>query len=172
MEYTAFDEVLGLEESFYKDGYDQGYSDGVSAGQIEGRTFGLEKGFEKYVASGKLHGKALIWANRLPSIASQATQSTEGKHDNRGTQATGQKYVIPKMPDSGRLVKHIKVLYALAESESLSTENTEDAVSDFDDRLNRAQAKAKVIERLSGDAQGSADGSTPVVNMEDGSMRM
>merc|ERR1711977_512089 len=54
------------------------------------------------------------------------------------------------------LAKHLKVLHALAESESLSTENTEEAVSDFDDRLKRAQGKAKIIERIVGENQGDA----------------
>merc|ERR1712093_478906 len=56
---STFDEVLGLEEQFYEDGFRQGYEDGVKAGRVEGRTFGLEKGFEKYVESGRLHGKDL-----------------------------------------------------------------------------------------------------------------
>ena len=62
---STFDEVLGLEEQFYEDGFRQGYEDGVKAGRVEGRTFGLEKGFEKYVESGRLHGKSIIWANRM-----------------------------------------------------------------------------------------------------------
>jgi flagellar biosynthesis/type III secretory pathway protein FliH len=62
---NTFDEILGLEEQFYDDGYKQGLEDGVKAGRIEGRTFGLEKGFEKYVESGRLYGKSLVWANRI-----------------------------------------------------------------------------------------------------------
>jgi hypothetical protein len=62
------------------------------------------------------------------------------------------------LPDHARLSKHIKTLYALAESESLSTENTEEAVSDFDDRCRRAQAKAKIIERMAGEVRGDSIG--------------
>ena len=60
---------------------------------------------------------------------------------------------LPPLPhkDGGRLRKHISTLYALAETESLSTENNDDAVSDFDDRLRRAQGRAKVIERMVGE---------------------
>jgi hypothetical protein len=59
---------------------------------------------------------------------------------------------LPPLPHKdGRLRKHISTLYALAETESLSTENNDDAVSDFDDRLRRAQGRAKVIERMVGE---------------------
>ena len=53
---------------------------------------------------------------------------------------------------------HIKTLHALAESESLSTENTEEAVADFDDRCKRAHAKAKIIERMAGEVKGGLGG--------------
>jgi len=59
---------------------------------------------------------------------------------------------LPPLPNNTRLEKHITALYALAETESLSTENTDEAVNDFDDRLKRAQGKAKVIERMVGEA--------------------
>jgi hypothetical protein len=60
---------------------------------------------------------------------------------------------LPSLPKSQRLERHLKVLHALSESESLSTENTEEAVSDFDDRLKRAEGKAKIIERLVGEGR-------------------
>merc|ERR1711964_315666 len=132
---STFDEVLGLEEQFYEDGFRQGYEDGVKAGRVEGRTFGLEKGFEKYVESGRTHVQ--------DSAESSAVQPS-------------QPFSLHAMPENQRLAKHLKVLHALAESESLSTENTEEAVSDFDDRLKRAQGKAKIIERIVGENQGDA----------------
>jgi hypothetical protein len=166
---STFDEVLGLEEKFYHDGYRQGMADGVKAGRIEGRTFGLEKGFEKYVESGRLYGKSLVWANRIPQLPFQL--KLESPHLEPPPSA--QK--LPPLPDNQRLVKHLKVFHALAESESLSTENSEEAVSDFDDRFKRAQAKEKVIERLVGESKGGLDGSGKMVNgngnIEDASIR-
>lgn len=50
-----------------------------------------------------------------------------------------------------RLTKHILTLYALVEPASLSIQNTEEAVSDFDDRLRRAEGKVKIIERMTGE---------------------
>jgi len=146
MQSHAFDEVLGLEEQFYDDGFRQGHEDGVKAGRIEGRTFGLEKGFEKYVESGKIYGRSLIWANR--SLHYQARRPGN-------TVETSKK--LPNLPDNPRLTKHLKVLHAVSESASLSTENSEEAVSDFDDRLKRAHAKAKIVERMVGESKGEAE---------------
>ncbi|EKD13901.1 DUF1715 domain-containing protein [Drepanopeziza brunnea f. sp. 'multigermtubi' MB_m1] len=154
----SFDEVLGLEEQFYNAGFQQGMVDGVKAGRIEGRTFGLEKGFEKYMESGKLYGKSIIWANRIPRLEKDNLKE-DGSAPQFGGQATsfplGGRQTHPRsldpLPANHRLENHVKVLHALAESESLSTENTEDAVSDFDDRLKRAQGKAKIIEKISGE---------------------
>lgn len=160
MDRDTFDEVLGLEEQFYHDGFRQGLADGVKAGQVEGRTFGLEKGFEKYVESGRLYGKSLIWVNRMP--ASQDSLPTgERQHLHSASNPISlphdqEKYshtALPSLPHNQRLSKHLKVLHALSESESLSTENTEESVSDFDDRLKRSQAKEKIIEKMVGTSQ-------------------
>jgi len=159
MEPNTFDEVLGLEEQFYGDGFAQGLADGIKAGQVEGRTFGLEKGFEKYVESGRLYGKSLIWANRVPPEATFPKQEMlhAAASTNDPSKAFEDKKISPKslplLPQHERLSKHLKVLHALSESESLSTENTEEAVSDFDDRLKRAQGKAKIIERIAGEGK-------------------
>ncbi|KAK0107075.1 hypothetical protein ONS95_003784 [Cadophora gregata] len=163
MQSTTFDEVLGLEDKFYDDGFRQGYDDGVKAGRIEGRTFGLEKGFEKYAESGRLHGKSIIWANRMlhsPENVINADQRAQRPQAQISTESPDLQAFQPSnlqaLPLNQRLAKNLKVLHALAESESLSTENTEEAVSDFDDRLKRAQGKAKIIERIVGGYQGDA----------------
>ena len=160
MEPNMFDEVLDLEEQFYGDGFKQGLADGIKAGQVEGRTFGLEKGFEKYVESGRLYGKSLIWANRVPELADtipeQETLHTGPARNDTSRISEAEKSSpkdLPSLPQHERLSKHLRVLHALSESESLSTENTEEAVSDFDDRLKRAQGKAKIIERIAGEGK-------------------
>ena len=68
-----FDDLLSLEDKFHKEGYDLGITDGDREGLIEGRLFGLKQGFEKYAAMGKLHGRAMIWAGRLPSSKAGTT---------------------------------------------------------------------------------------------------
>jgi hypothetical protein len=48
--------------------------------------------------------------------------------------------------------RHIRVLNALAEPESISTGNSEGAVSELEDRFKRAQAKIKIIEKATGES--------------------
>lgn len=161
---STFDEVLGLEEEFYDGGFQQGLADGVKAGRIEGRTFGLEKGFEKYIESGRMYGKALVWANQIhsiPKVSAPGTAIQETSTQLAISHETGLNEPphtsLPPLPNNQRLAKHIKVLHALSESESLSTANTEESVTDFDDRLKRAQGKTKVIERIVGGMKGEME---------------
>ena len=170
MEEDPFDSLLSLEDQFYNEGYKLGNADGVRAGQIEGRIFGLERGFEKYLEMGKLYGRAVVWSSRLPISKGEpranaqdnptaATKAVEPKGlDHGGTQDVPRNAttILPSFPQNIRLEKHLRTFYALVESESLSTENDEEAVADFDDRLKRAQGKAKIIERLVGDEITSA----------------
>merc|ERR1711939_1182708 len=107
---STFDEVLGLEEQFYEDGFRQGYEDGVKAGRVEGRTFGLEKGFEKYVESGRLHGKSIIWANRMTghqklldnADGEPGRTHVQGSAESSAVQPS-QPFSLHSMPDSSGL---------------------------------------------------------------------
>jgi hypothetical protein len=139
-----FEDVLNLEDRFYQDGYEKGQEDGVKAGRIEGRSLGLEKGYQKFLESGRLHGKAIVWANRLSGLQ-QATKSHP--YAEHGTA----RQTLPDLPSNPRLEKNVTTLFALTEPDSLSTENTDEAVSDYDDRLKRAEGKARVIEKMVGE---------------------
>ncbi|KAF4943966.1 hypothetical protein FGADI_13047 [Fusarium gaditjirri] len=141
-----FEDVLNLEERFYSEGYQQGIKDGVQAGRIEGRSFGMQKGFEKFLESGRLASKAIIWANRIP---------------HKDGTASGETCTLPPLPRNARLEKNINTLYALVEPDTLSTENSDDAVQDFDDRVKRAQGKAKIIEKMAGSGGKEASGASP-----------
>lgn len=154
MEADPFDDVLGLEDQFYNEGYQQGITDGAKAGKIEGRLFGLEKGFEKFVEAGKLHGRSVIWGARL---AQDGNQSSPVVREFSGGEADLQS--LPQLSKNPRLSKHVRSVYALAEPDTLSTANSEDAASDFDDRLKRANGKVKLIEKLLGE-EGHADGAS------------
>lgn len=167
-----FDGLLDLEETFYKEGYDQGVADGKRAGLIEGRFFGLERGFEKYATMGQLYGRAVVWSTRLPPLQTKdeaendhqvdlsksdeqldsgPLQDVTEKNTQQPTDDVSESAVLPMLPGNLRLEKHVRTLYALAEASSLSTENTEDAVANFDDRLKRAEGKMKIIEKLTGE---------------------
>ncbi|KAK4610266.1 hypothetical protein CLAFUW4_13820 [Fulvia fulva] len=148
-----FGHVLHLEDQYYREGYHLGVADGSRSGRIEGRTFGLEKGFEKFVEMGKLHGKAVLWEARLPATISSDTPAT----------ANGTTNLPPLQAPSGnaRLRKHVERLAALSDPNDLSTENNEDAVSDFDDRLKDAKAKATLISRMAGEHDSTTEASAP-----------
>ncbi|KAI4245124.1 MAG: hypothetical protein L6R40_002723 [Gallowayella cf. fulva] len=153
MTADPLDELFELEDTFYKEGYDLGFQDGSRAGRIQGRLFGLEKTFEKYIAMGKLHGRAVIWSARLSSLPQHIqpgakSHGSDGEADVVGDLHSGSSTSLPPISHSHRLEKHIRTLYALTEPASLSTENTQDSLSDFDDRLRRAEGKVKIIEKL------------------------
>ena len=178
-----FDTLLTLEDQFYTLGHAQGTADGALAGRVEGRQLGLERGFQKFVEAGRLQGRAIVWANRLriAGFGSTTVSSSKsgggdggegevlgdgvGKKKGEGEDGSAAsvtegldgetKLALPPLPykDTARLEKHIRTLYALVETESLSMENTDEAVDDFDDRLRRAQGRVKVIERMVGEGE-------------------
>lgn len=151
----AFDDLLNLEEQFYSEGYEQGVADGDRAGRIEGRALGIEKGFEKFVEAGRLHGKSIVWANRLPQAHQQPQHAAGPQPPAPRMPEDCKKQVLPVLSGGGaRLEKNIVVLHALVEPDTLSTENSDEAVNDFDDRVKRAQGKARVIERHLGEDAG------------------
>lgn len=143
-----FEDVLNLEDRFYSEGYQQGVANGERAGRIEGRSFGIEKGFQKFVEAGRLYGKSIVWANRL--VISSSLSSSSWAPEKMATEQRQTLKVLP-VGGGGRLGKNIIALHALVEPDTLSTENTDDAVQDFDDRLKRAQGKARVVERQIGE---------------------
>jgi hypothetical protein len=155
MEPDPFDDLLGLEERFYDEGFQIGTADGEKAGRIEGRVFGLEKGFEKYVEAGRLHGRSLVWISRTPSFKSPSGENQSAILKPASSIPISSQTVLasalPNIPSNSRLEKHLRIVYALTEPPSLSTDNSEDAVSDFDDRLKRAIGRVKMIERLVGE---------------------
>lgn len=151
-----FDDLLNLEDEFYSEGYEQGMADGDRAGRIEGRAFGIEKGFEKFIEAGRLHGKSIVWANRLPQARQQPPAAGVAPSAAASSPSEGQQ-TLPALSSGGaRLEKNIVTLHALVEPDTLSTDNTDDAVNDFDDRVKRAQGKARVIERHVGEDAGLA----------------
>lgn len=151
----AFDDLLNLEEQFYSEGYEQGVADGDRAGRIEGRAFGIEKGFEKFVEAGRLQGKSIVWANRLPQAQQQPQDAAGFVPPAPQVPEACKRQVLPVLSGGGaRLEKNIVMLHALVEPDTLSTENSDEAVNDFDDRVKRAQGKARVIERHLGEDVG------------------
>lgn len=169
MESNLLDDLLDLEEDFYKEGHDLGVADGAHAGYTEGTVFAVEKGFEKFVEMGRLYGKALVWAQRL-------ADSNASKNLNLNNEAGGASTVLQQasekegaileptacramlnFPPSSRLAKNIDTLLELVDPASLVMENTEEAVTDVDERLKGAAIKAKLIQRALGERDDTMD---------------
>ncbi|KXJ87760.1 hypothetical protein Micbo1qcDRAFT_236284 [Microdochium bolleyi] len=159
-----FDDVLNLEEQYYQEGFDEGLRDGSEAGKIEGRSVGLKSGFEKFLEAGRLQGRALVWANRLPSLTGGGSAGSPytGAASNTSTVSTEEtisaetttepKASLPSLPSTNaRLEKNVVTLYGLLEPGTLSTQNDDISVNDFDSRLKGAQGKAKIIDRAIGE---------------------
>lgn len=123
-----FNDLFSLEDGFYEEGFRQGHEDGEKAGKIEGRTLGLENGFKKFVEAGRLQGKAVVWSH----LALEKNQK-----------------------GNARVLKNLRTFYALVEPGTLPTANTDEAVQDVDDRVKRAQAKARVLEKMMGELTGA-----------------
>jgi hypothetical protein len=138
------DSLLSLEDQYHTEGYNLGLADGARAGRIEGRTFGLEKGYEKFLEMGRLSGRAAVWNARLSPNA--------GLHaGGDSTVQTAQKVKLNPIEATDRLKKHIRRLCDLTDQSTLSTENSEDAVEEFESRLKDARAKATLISRAVGE---------------------
>ncbi|RHZ66214.1 Yae1 family protein [Aspergillus thermomutatus] len=167
MEKNLLDGLLDLEEEFYQEGYSLGAADGAQAGYTEGSVFAVEKGFEKFVELGRLYGKALVWAQRVAdSDFSRHSSQESDETDALKTQPYNEddlllepfvcKEMLP-LPASLRLVKNLEILLELVDPASLPMENTEEAVTDVDERLKGATVKAKLIQRALGEREETAD---------------
>ncbi|EEQ28537.1 DUF1715 domain-containing protein [Microsporum canis CBS 113480] len=176
-------DILGLEDEFYAEGHTLGTLDGTRAGFNEGSVFAIENGFEKFQTIGRLYGKGIIWAKRLPnrqemlrSTPQLAHKSNdEVQHAKSNTTLSVAPDIkpipaqdLPSLPCNPRLEKHIAVYLSLVNPLTLSMENKEEAVADFDDRLKKAVAKARVIEKMAGEpSEHTSQSSRGASNIED-----
>ncbi|KAI5306112.1 hypothetical protein KEM56_002172 [Ascosphaera pollenicola] len=152
------DPLFGLEDQFFEEGFTVGSKDGARAGYEEGNVFAVEKGYEKFMEMGRLYGKAIVWAKRLPGDHGllhdgETTLGPAHVKSKGGNDASKAQVQVRPLPTAGgsRLEKHIAQMLHLVDPTSLPWENTEEGVNEFDDRLKRASAKAKLIERIIGE---------------------
>ncbi|KAI5860166.1 hypothetical protein GGS23DRAFT_582835 [Durotheca rogersii] len=163
-----FEDILNLEEQYYREGYEQGYQDGAEAGRVEGRSVGLKKGFEKFVEAGRLQGKAMVWANRVADFPARSPSQARDHRDG-GSKAAEEGRApaetpsacppspsapgrLPPLRGNARLEKHVAMLYGMLEPGTLSMANDDESVNDFDSRVKGAQSRVKMIERAVGEA--------------------
>ncbi|KAI1609110.1 hypothetical protein EDD37DRAFT_139375 [Exophiala viscosa] len=158
MASDPFDDLLELENEYYKEGYDAGVADSTYAGMIEGKVFGVEKGYEKAAGLGRLHGRALVWQTRLSQSAHDKSRESDVQSSSTGP-TTGESErlasivrILGGLPSNTRLGRHIDALSSVTAGASISKDNSDESVSEFDDRITRASAKAKVVSNIVGEA--------------------
>ncbi|KAI8953214.1 DUF1715-domain-containing protein [Xylaria longipes] len=161
--HDPFDDLLNLEEEYYREGYEEGLRDGAESGRVEGYSLGLRKGFEKFVEAGRLQSKAVVWANRIPKYQQRRQQqgsSVSKKQEQEGADKVAEEAGseiakndprLPPIHSNPRLEKNIETLYGLVEPGTLSTDNDDEAVNDFDSRMKGAHGKLRIIERAVGE---------------------
>jgi hypothetical protein len=153
MSDDILDSVLNLEEASYQAGFEQGKADGLEVGFREGKLFGVEKGYLKAVEMGKLYGRALV-LNACLSDPNPIGEDPVDPSQFETASSTGSESMfsnmpsLPTIPENPRLKKHVETLLKLTDPHTLSLENTDEAVAEFDDRMKKATAKAKVIDKL------------------------
>ncbi|KAI0875423.1 DUF1715-domain-containing protein [Hypoxylon argillaceum] len=173
--HDPFDDLLNLEEQYYKEGYEEGFRDGAEAGRVEGYSLGLQKGFEKFIEAGRLQSKAVVWANRIPKYQQRRQQSQQSQpqpqytlsktqmqdspgkladeddDSKEGVDPSRNDTQLPLIHSNSRLEKNLEMLYGLVEPGTLSTNNDDEAVNDFDSRMKGANGKLRIIERAVGE---------------------
>jgi hypothetical protein len=163
MENDPFDDLLELENEYYKEGYEAGVADSTYAGLIEGKVFGIEKGYEKALELGKLHGRALVWQSRFSSSKKTANSDDVQRPEGIDSPLTTPRSVeaqklaencrlLDRIPDNARLRKHVDALEAASDRTTVDKDNSDEAVSEFDDRIAKANAKAKVVANILGES--------------------
>ncbi|KIW19165.1 hypothetical protein PV08_03458 [Exophiala spinifera] len=156
MAFDPFDEILELENDYYREGYDAGVADSRYAGMIEGKVFGIEKGYEKAIELGKLHGRALVWQSRFlqqESIHPNPQQEPLKAPRPRSAQKLDESVMaLRQLSTTTRLRRHVDGLQSVTDGRTLARDNSDEAVTEFDDRITRASAKAKVIANTVGES--------------------
>ncbi|CUS24342.1 LAQU0S15e02344g1_1 [Lachancea quebecensis] len=51
-----FDEILDLEEQFYREGFEEGRHENLTHNYLEGKQYGLQVGFQRYILLGLIEG--------------------------------------------------------------------------------------------------------------------
>lgn len=166
-ERDPFDILLDLESAYEARGYTDGLHDGKAQALSSSTLFGIEKGFEKYIVMSRLRFRAEKWArafdvhvdHNTPAPAAVPVSSSVGGV-NVGADANAD--MAPAAQGAGvevgtenshvhsRLQKHTATLLKLTSAQTMDYANTDEAIGDFEERLKRAQAKCKVIERMVG----------------------
>jgi hypothetical protein len=159
MASDPFDDLLELENDYYQEGYGAGVADSQYAGMIEGKVFGIEKGYEKAIGLGTMHGRSLLWQSRFWRSQEEVQTGTihQRSRSEKPRSSVSEKLdenvaVLPQLPGNTRLRKHVDGLQSVSDGSTVAKDNSDEAVTDFDDRIAKASAKAKVIANIVGES--------------------
>lgn len=61
MDHISLDEVLDLEDSYYKQGFQEGQTESVRSQFKEGKIYGLQTGFQRFLVVGYIEGMMSFW---------------------------------------------------------------------------------------------------------------
>merc|ERR1711939_1262277 len=162
-------DLLSLEDGFYDEGFQAGVADSARAGHLEGKVFGIEKGYDKALELGKLNGRAYVWKYRQQDAKRVATDEPlrAGSDDvTRSSSPIGEAFnAMTSLPKNSRLDKHVDGILALTDPDKVSTDNSDESVSQFEDSVAKAKAKAKMVAIAASEPLEA--GSGPAASIED-----
>ena len=159
MSTDPFDELLELENDFYKEGFEAGVADSAYAGLVEGKLFGIEKGYEKALELGKARGRSLVWQQRLTNSSSTSTNAESGstvidvssKEVDKTAMLSDMSKLDP-LPSNSRLQKHVAFLMTVTDPVSIPKDNSDESVSAVDERITKIRARIKLMSNSVGEA--------------------
>ena len=96
---------------------------------------------ENYFAKSFEQGRALVWQTRQ-----SCTDQSVGKHP-----ALVKHLQASKLASNNRVAKNVDALLKLSDAESIKHDNSDESVTEFDDRIAKAYAKAKVVAAVVGE---------------------
>ncbi|KAK7208430.1 hypothetical protein BZA70DRAFT_287734 [Myxozyma melibiosi] len=144
MDDDLFDSLLNLESDFYQEGYNEGFADGVRSGTSEGMQFGLQTGFHRFLSVGIISGRCEIWKHAKPPLTARSAPTSSPAASSSETIEVMS--IGPPETGGARATKQLQVLTDLVTD--IPIVNTEEAVEEFENRLKRAKARAKVVQRM------------------------
>lgn len=112
------DDVLNLEEDYYKEGYKEGREHSTKQQYIEGMEYGYQTGFQRFLVVGYIQGLVEYWELHLDSYG----------------------------PSNKALAAHLSQLTELVAT--IPTTNGDDEVEVYEKQLSKARNKLRVVAML------------------------
>ncbi|CCE62104.1 hypothetical protein TPHA_0B04350 [Tetrapisispora phaffii CBS 4417] len=106
-----FDEVLKLEERFYKEGFEEGRRENLQHNYIEGKQFGLQVGFQRFILIGQMLGICNVLTARystnaalMKSVESVRKLIESIKFDNDAENVENYEVTVVKLKNKFRII--------------------------------------------------------------------